>query len=214
MAIRTTITTRTKRCPYCGEIIDVEETDLTFQMILWILLALVMIPYFFIRLCLGFPIMPKVGPKFELCPSCSLPIRTANKSVDELNPEERITYRFRVWFRIGYILGGLWSILGLVALNTSGVPWFDIMWLLSSIGIIAIIVAYHVMLAKCKKQPGISGVTTARVEKNQEAELREFFEQLNGAQQKEKKQQNTRDLIIVILGIVVLIAWIVWNFIA
>ena len=71
MAIRYTVTTITKRCPYCGKTVDTETHGSLTPLLsaLFIFTFPVVIPYLLIRFsALQDPDFPKIGPKSYPCP--------------------------------------------------------------------------------------------------------------------------------------------------
>ena len=149
-----TVTTRTNSCPHCGHVISKKtEGALTpVFSLLWIFFIPALIPYLIIRAwALKRPNIPKVGPKTITCPRCSMPVKTDKLALEDLNAKELLAYRFRIWFYVSYILGGvfgyslLWFLLdGLQIVSSIGLTV-----LLSFLGIVAIVVTYRVKLAKC-----------------------------------------------------------------
>ena len=152
--IRYTVTTLTTRCPHCGYTLDEETHGALTPIIscLWFITFPILIPYAIIKyLGLGDPDIPKIGPKMITCPHCSLPVRTNNLAVEDLNPEALVTYRFRIWFYVSYLLGAILSFT-LLYLLIDGLPIVSgggLIALLALIGVISIIITYRVKLANC-----------------------------------------------------------------
>lgn len=181
MAVRYTVTTRTKSCPYCGTTLSVETENTLFTTLLVLFFLPVTIPFFLIRISLGLPKMPKIGPKVDHCPQCSSPIRTNNKSWHELDYEEVLTYQFRIWFYVSYVLGAFLG--GSILCFIEGVPIISLCGLVSLIsllGIISIVVAYHIMLCNPRD-------TAAWVQKKQEHEFSKLCNELHQKSRKEMK---------------------------
>lgn len=139
-----------KRCPYCGYTID-EDWHEAFLPYIGLLAFPALIAFLLIyRFGLGDPVIPKVGDKIITCPSCSLPIRTDKVTIEDLNAQELLTYRFRVWFYVSGVLGGVFivSTLCLLLASLPIVSWCGLISLLSLLGVAAIIITYRVKLAK------------------------------------------------------------------
>lgn len=151
MAIRYTVTTITKRCPYCGKTID-EETHGQFTPLLGILLFLtfpIAIPYLLIRfLLLKDPNFPPIGPKYFSCPHCALPIRTGNYAREELQGTKLFLHKFKTWIYVCYAIGAVFGISVMVLLleNMPLVSWWGLVSLISISGIIAIVFVYYTKL--------------------------------------------------------------------
>ena len=148
--IRYTVTTITKRCPYCGKTTD-EEThgELTpFLGIIFLFTFPIVIPYLIIRyLALKDPDFPKIGPKSFLCPHCSLPIRTDNYAVEDLDGEKLFLHKFKKWVYISYVIGAVFGVC--VFSMIIGEPIISLCGLyalLSFVGVVAIIITYHIKL--------------------------------------------------------------------
>lgn len=154
--IRYTVTTRTTSCPHCGYTLNEETHGVLTPVIscLWMFTFPVLIPYAIIKyLGFGNPDMPKIGPKLITCPHCSLPIRTKNLAVEDLKPDELVTYRFRILFYVSYVLGAILSFT-LLYLLIDKLPIVSIgglIALFSLLGVISIIVAYRINLANCNE---------------------------------------------------------------
>ena len=107
MAIRYRYKVYTTKCPYCGAVLSVDNSDQSNQ--LFSMAIIVTFPYylsrFFLNKIYGNPSIPKVGPKSIVCPRCSLPMRTDNKLISELSRLELLNYQFRHWFTFSYLLG-------------------------------------------------------------------------------------------------------------
>ena len=152
--IRYTVTTLTTRCPHCGYTLDEETHGALTPLIscLWFITFPILIPYAIIKyLGLGDPDIPKIGPKMITCPHCSLPVRTNNLAVEDLTAEDLITYHFRIWFYVSYVLGAILSFT-LLYLLIDSVPIASgggLIALFSLLGVIAIVITYRVKLANC-----------------------------------------------------------------
>ena len=148
--IRYTVTTITKRCPYCGRTVDT-ETHGEFAPFLGILLLFtfpIVIPYWLLKhLAFQDPDFPKIGPKTTPCPHCSLPIRTENYAIEDLKGENLFLHRFKKWIYISYVFGAICGIciFGMVT-GAAVVSLWGLFALLSLIAIVATIIAYHVKL--------------------------------------------------------------------
>ena len=162
--IRYTVTTRTTSCPHCGHVLD-EETHGELTPIisyLWFITFPILIPYLIIKyLGLGDPWLPKIGPKVITCPNCSLSVRTNNTAVEDLTPADLVTYRFRIWFYVSYVLGAILSftLLYLLLDDEPIVSAGGLIALLALLGILTIIIAYRVKYANCepaKKKESVS----------------------------------------------------------
>ena len=152
--IRYTVTTITKRCPHCGEIVD-KETHGEFTPFLGILFMFtfpVQIPYLIIRyLALKDPDFPSIGEKFFTCPHCSLPIRTNNYAVEDLDDENLFLHKFKKWAYISYIVGAVLGICVFAMLLGKPIAsLYGLFALLSLIVVIAIVIAYHAKLEEIK----------------------------------------------------------------
>lgn len=152
--IRYTVITTTKRCPHCGKIIDRKSSGNFTPLygIIFLFAFYVLIPYWIIKyLALKAPEIPVVGEKIMSCPHCSLPIKTDNLSIKELNPEALLNYNFRIWFWVCYGLGGLFgsSLFFTLISETSLISFGGLLSLLSLIGVLVIIFIYRYKLAIC-----------------------------------------------------------------
>ena len=150
MAIRYTVTTITKRCPYCGETVDTEThgADTPFLALMLIIAFPIVIPYLLIKnLAFDDPIFPKIGPKSLPCPHCSLPIRTDNYAVEDLEGEKLFLHKFKKWIYISYVLGAVFGVCAF-AMIVGGpvISLFGLFALLSLIGVVAIIITYRIKL--------------------------------------------------------------------
>lgn len=148
--IRYTVTTITKRCPYCGKIVDTETHGESTPLlgIAFLFTFPVAIPYLLIRyLALKDPEFPKIGPKSFKCPYCSLPIRTNNYAVEDLEGEKLFLYKFKKWAYISYAIGGvLGACVFAMIMVEQVISLFGLLALLSFIGVVVIITAYHIKL--------------------------------------------------------------------
>lgn len=182
--IRYTITTTTTRCPYCGYILG-QETEGHFAPViacLWIFALPALIPYWVIKhWALGNPVMPEVGPKTVNCPQCSHLVRTGSLTVEDLQPEEFITYHFKPWFYVSYTLG---AILGftLFPLLMDGGPIISVRGLISLIafsGIVAITLSYRNKIANCntpKQEITVNSATSSDNQINKDtSEISDYF---------------------------------------
>ena len=142
-----------KHCPYCNYTLD-EDNDLARSLIscLWMIALPALIPYWIIKyLGFGNPNIPKIGPKTITCPHCSLPVRTDNSAIEDLNAKDLLTYNFKEWFTISYTLGAafgfsiLYHLTGLQFATQCG-----FLSLFSLLGVVAIITAYRVKLRDIK----------------------------------------------------------------
>ena len=149
-----TVTTLTNSCPHCGYILEEETHGALTPIIacLWFVTFPVLIPYAIIKFWgLGCPYVPKIGPKMITCPNCSKPVKTNNLAVEDLDLEELVTYRFRIWFYVSYVLGAILSFT-LLYLLIDGLPIVSVgglIALLAFLGVVAIIITYRVKLANC-----------------------------------------------------------------
>lgn len=152
--IRYTVTTITNRCPYCGNIVDT-ETHGAFTPFLGMAFMLtfpVVIPYWIIRyLALKDPIFPEIGPKSFPCPYCSLPIRTNNLAVEDLDGEALFLHKFKKWAYSCYAIGGVFGIcVFAMILGEPMISLYGLAALLSFIGVVAIIITYHIKREEIK----------------------------------------------------------------
>ena len=167
--IRYTVTTLTTRCPHCGHTLD-EETHGEFTPILsclWFITLPILIPHLIIKFWgLGDPDMPKIGPKVITCPQCSLPVRTNNSAIEDLSPEDLLTYKFKLWFYVSYGLGAILSF-ALLSLLMDGLPIVSgggLIALFSLVGIISIVLTYRIKLQNCKEpKPKVSNIQIKNV---------------------------------------------------
>ena len=85
--IKYTITTYTKRCPSCGEILE-EETKGTLTPLLgvaWVLGFPIMLSYTLLKyLAFSNPSLKPVGKKYRRCPNCTQIVKTDNCYMEEL----------------------------------------------------------------------------------------------------------------------------------
>ena len=150
-----TVTTETKYCPHCGYIFS-EKTKGLFTPLypfLFLLLAPMLISYWLIRyLFLRNPKIPKVGPKTFICCNCSKKVSTGNLSIEELNAEEMTTFRFKKWIYTCYVLSIICSaaLYYMAIQSLSLISIFGIIPFISFLGIVTIVVAYHISLAQCR----------------------------------------------------------------
>lgn len=153
--IRYTITTTTIRCPYCGYILG-QESEGHFAPIiacLWIFALPALIPYWVIKhWAFGNPVMPEVGPKTANCPQCSQLVRTGSLSVEDLQPEEFITYHFKPWIYVSYVLGAIlgFTLFPLLLDGDSIISVRGFIALIAFLGILAITLSYRNKMANCK----------------------------------------------------------------
>ena len=144
-----------KKCPYCGHTLDEDwhEALSPFLGIFMLILFPVFISCWLIwRFGFGDPTIPKVGDKVISCPNCSLPIRTDKVSFVDLTGEEFLAYRFRVWFIVSCVIGGVFTISALYLL-VAGLPivsWCGLISLLSLLCVAAIIATYRMKLARLR----------------------------------------------------------------
>ena len=162
--IRYTITTSTTSCPHCGYVLKKKTRGALTPIIscLWFITLPILIPYAIIKFVgLGAPDIPKIGPKMITCPNCSLPIRTDNLAIEDLKPEESVTFHFRIWFYVSYVLGTILSFT-LLYLLIDGLPIVSIgglIALLSLLGVLTIILTYRLQLVNCNKHTFQKNVT-------------------------------------------------------
>ena len=151
--INYTVTTTISRCPHCGEVLEA-KTSGNFTPILACLgvcLFFISIPCFIIYLALGLPSIPKIKTKEVVCPKCYSLVCTYRKTIGDLSGEELVTYRFRAWIYICYLLGAISGISFLfLGDGVSGVSLASLSFLCSLLGVIAIIITYRVMLARAE----------------------------------------------------------------
>ena len=148
--IRYTVTTIKKRCPYCGTTVD-EETHGAFTPIISILFFFtfpLVLPYFIIRyLALRDPEFPKIGPTFFLCPHCSLPIRTNNYAVEDLDGENLFLHKYKKWIYISYVLGAVFGVcVFCMIMGEPIISLWGLFALLSLVGVVTIIITYYIKL--------------------------------------------------------------------
>ena len=151
--IRYTVTTSTKRCPICGEVLE-ENTqgDLTpILTCLGVAFCFVSIPIFLIIFALDCPSIPKLGTKVVTCPNCSLSVCTYNKTWGDLRTDEKVTYKFRIWIYVCYVLGAIFGVSTFGLLTSAPIiSWWGLTSLLSLAGVLAIIITYRVAQAKAE----------------------------------------------------------------
>ena len=175
--IRYTVTTITKRCPYCGKTVDTEtHGEFTpFLGILFLFTFPVFIPYLLIRyLALKDPTFPKIGPKSFPCPHCSLPILTNNHAVEDLDGKDLFLHKFKKWIYISYVIGGVFGIcVFIMIIGEPVISLFGLFALLSLIGVVTIIITYHIKLEeitnskpKVTEQPKPTVPTQKSIAKN------------------------------------------------
>ena len=154
--MRYTVTKTTKSCPYCRKIIE-ESTSGQFAPLLGVFTLIcfyIVIPVLLI-IFLGFksPFHRPIGEKTMKCPHCSGNIATGNVSLDELDAEELLNYKFKGWVIFACFLGAIWGTL-ILFIATSVIPIMSI-WsiiaVLAFAGTIALIVIYRCKLSQCKK---------------------------------------------------------------
>ena len=149
--MRIKYTVYTKHCPYCNYTLeeDWHEALSPFYGICMLVLFPVFISYWLIRrFGFGDPDIPKIGDEVISCPNCSLPIRTDKVALIDLTDKEFLIYRFRAWFIVSYVIGGVFTISTLNMIVT-GIPvasWWGLTSLLSLLGVGAIIATYRVKL--------------------------------------------------------------------
>lgn len=148
MAIKYTVRTVTKSCPYCGRAIY-SETYGRFTPLIGIMFLLtfpISAPYLVIRyLVLKNPAFPKIGNPITACPSCHKPILTGKKTIADLDEDEIALHKFKKWVYLCYALGAVLGISIFLMLSES-VPIVSILGLtalLSLAGIIAIVIIYY-----------------------------------------------------------------------
>lgn len=148
--IRYTVTTITKRCPYCGKIVDQEtHGELTPLLSILFLLAFpIVVPYLLIKyLALKNPDFPKIGPKSFPCPHCSSSIRTNNYAIEDLYGEDLFLHKFKKWAYICYVMG---AVLGVcvfaMILGEPIISLYGLFALISLFVVVTIIITYHVKL--------------------------------------------------------------------
>lgn len=169
--IRYTVTTITKRCPYCGKTVD-EETHGTFTPFLGIIFLFtfpIAIPYLLIRyLALKDPDFPKIGPKSFPCPHCSIPIRTNNYAVEDLDGENLFLHKFKKWVYISYVIGAVFGIcVFAMIIGEPIISLYGLFALLSLIGVVAIIITYHIKLEEITNpKPKILEQTKTTIQPN------------------------------------------------
>lgn len=148
------ITIYAKKCPHCHYTLEEDWSGVIYSIfgIFMLLLLPALISYWLIK-ALGFgdPDIPKIGDKVIRCPSCSLPIRTNMVAIGDLNAKQLLTYRFRAWFIVAYVIGGIFafSALYMVAECLPIISWWGLTLLLSFLGVMAIIITYRIKLARC-----------------------------------------------------------------
>lgn len=150
MKIHYTVTT--KKCPNCGTILD-EESNAGAAMlsIFTIFLFPALIPYWLIKF-IGFksPIVPKIGPPIEECPSCRNPYLTEMCELEDLEGIDLLNYRFRIWFSVCYVLGAIFGfdLAFLLGGDQSIISIEGMIGLLALLGVLAIIIVYRLKLAR------------------------------------------------------------------
>lgn len=151
--IRYTVTTTTTRCPRCGEVLEA-KTRGNFTPVLTCLYAIffyISIPIFIILVALDAPSIPKIGIKEVVCPNCFSLVCTYRKAIGDLRADERVTYKFRIWIYVCYVLGAIWGVCSFGLLTSAPmVSWWGLTWLLSLAGVLAIIITYRVAQAKAE----------------------------------------------------------------
>lgn len=194
MKLEYTLTTMTKRCPHCKEIIS-QETHGWLKAFLswyWFVHFPVTLPYFLIKK-FGFrnPIIPKVGEKIELCPHCSLSIYTDNKLEKELNEIEKLNYSFRYWFYVCYSLGAVFGIevIYILIYSLSLISVAGLIMFLSLCGVATIILVYRKRLDNCNDEEDSMDKDESFFEKINEIEI--IYPQIIG---KENDMSVTTDL--------------------
>ena len=160
--MRIKYTVHTKQCPYCGYTLDENwyEALAPYLGIFMIVLFPAVIAFQLIwRFGFGEPNIPKVGDKVIACPNCSLPIRTDKVAIEDLTAKELLIYRFRVWFIVSYVLGGVFAIstsiliaiaLSLLETEIPNIPWYSLTSLISLACVAATIATYRVKLKGIK----------------------------------------------------------------
>lgn len=147
-----TVTTTTKRCPRCGEVLE-EDTKGCFTPIIAIFAFWTLpfyIGWFLVNVALDYPSIPKIKTRVVTCPNCSLPVCTYHKSYTDLSLEERLAYQFRGWIYLSYVLGGVVLIGAAGFVPFSVFSWYGLVWFLLLAGLLSIIIVYRRKLSKCK----------------------------------------------------------------
>lgn len=155
--MRIKYTVYTKKCPYCNYTLDEDYRELLYIFLGLFLFMLfpVFISYELIKgFGFGDPDIPKLGKKVIVCPNCSFPIRTDNVSFGDLTAEEFLIYRFRIWFIVSYIIGGVFTVSTLLLIFAVFpiVSWCGLISLLSLLCVAAIITTYRVKLARLRRK--------------------------------------------------------------
>lgn len=193
MKIRYTVTTYTKKCPKCGEILESEtHGDLTpILAVMSFVLFPVFISYFLLYfLAFSSPDQPKVGPKYCYCPKCFEISKTGNLYKEELYGQDLLNYKFYIVFFLAYGLGAgvLYSLLigCLDGFSTAVI----VVAIICFCVLVGIIITYRILLKKYKKTTASPGRTYALIRKKQNAELQNLSEEVKKIKQK-RKPKNT-----------------------
>lgn len=113
MKITYTVTTTTLSCPYCHNIIkEKKQGEWAPVLSIFIIFLLPIVILFFLIHLFAFknPRLPKIGEKQMKCPHCALPFLTGKCAVEDLNAEELFIHKFKPWFYISYVMGGIWGV--------------------------------------------------------------------------------------------------------
>ena len=193
MKIRYTVTTHTKKCPKCGEILESEtHGELTpILAVMSFVLFPVFISYFLLYfLAFSSPDQPKVGSKYCYCPKCLEISKTGNLYKEELYGQDLLNYKFYIVFFLAYGLGAcvLYSLL-IGCLNGFSTAVI-IVAILGFCVLAGIIITYRILLKKYKKITPPPGRTYVLIREKQNAELQNLSEEVKKIKQK-RKPKNT-----------------------
>lgn len=179
--IKYTITTFTKKCPNCGQVLETETHGVfTPLLICFCYITLpIMISYWLLHiLAFSYPTLKKIGPKYSYCPNCLEIIKTNNYYKEELYGEDLLNHKFNPFFYLAYGLGSvlIFTLLSfLFEVSTTSI----IIAIVCCCALMGIIIAYRVLFSEYKYQSGISFENNVLVEKKQELEFAELYEKLH-----------------------------------
>lgn len=192
MKIKYTVTTHTKTCPNCGEILE-QETNGEFTPILAVLsffIFPIMLSYYLLYfLAFSSPDLPNVGPKYCACPKCLEISKTGNYYKEELYGCDLLNYKFYLLFFIAYGLGAgaLYALLiGLIDGFSSTVI---VVAILCPCILVGIVITYRILLRKYEKITAPPSGTYTLVSKKQSTELQNLLKEINKIKQKRKTKK-------------------------
>lgn len=185
--IKYTVTTLTKRCSNCGQVIET-ETHGAFEPLLACFCYItfpIRIAYALLNiLAFSSPIFKKIGPKYCQCPSCLEIVKTDNYYVEELYGEYLLNYKFNPLFYLAYGFGSvlIFTLLSfLFEISTTSIA----ITIVCCCVIAGITISYRVLLAKYKCQSTIPSENIPIIEKKQELEFIKLYEKLHKQDLKE-----------------------------